>query len=232
MEYFKANWTKALVCTQDVFFDVDDAITKFTEQISEMFQGVTDNPWSDHYYFSSDYRNAILKAGKEMTLLRVTYNGIPRMVEPYALKFQERSDGIAKEYFYVYDREGSKNNPDWKTFVAENTSAIENTEKKFEPQYEIELCRASEYPEDRYLYDRAKKQEKEYEKATRRIRSRTSVVSRGTRSYVFGPKYVFKCSVCGKQFTRKNYDASLGQHKSKSGGYPCYGYGIYVTTKY
>ncbi|MSR71708.1 MAG: nucleotidyl transferase AbiEii/AbiGii toxin family protein [Candidatus Taylorbacteria bacterium] len=234
LEYLKATWTKALICTQDIFFDAEDAVKRFTEQITEMFQDVTDNPWSDHYYFGADHRNAILKAGREMTLLRVTYNGAVRMVEPYALKFQERSDGVAKEYFYVYDRTGSKNNPDWKTFVAENLSAIENTDEKFEPQFEVELCRAGEHPEDRYLYDREKKQQKEYARVMRNSTrfGSSSVQTRKPRAYAFGPKYVFKCSVCGKQFTRKTYNASLGQHKSKSGGYPCYGYGIYVTTRY
>jgi hypothetical protein len=48
----------------------------------------------------------------------------------------------------------------------------------------------------------------------------------------FGPKYVFQCSVCGKQFTHKSYDASLNPHKDKQ-GFPCYGrYGMYITTKY
>jgi predicted nucleotidyltransferase component of viral defense system len=44
--------------------------------------------------------------------------------------------------------------------------------------------------------------------------------------------YVFKCSVCGRQFTRKEYNASLNPHKNKQ-GYPCPGrVGIYVTTKF
>lgn len=232
LEYFKANWKKNLICAQDIFFEVEDAILKFTEQVTEMFNDVTDNPWSDHFYFKSEYRNAILKAGKDTTLLNVTYNGVPRLVEPYALKFQERKDGVAKEYFYVYDRVGSKNNPDWKTFVAENISAIDNTEEKFKPQFPIELCRAGEFPEDRYLYDRAKKQREDNQKTMRRIKPRGSTTTVRQRSYSYGPKYTFQCSVCGKKFTRSIYNATLGQHKSKGGGNLCFGYGIYVTTTY
>ncbi len=233
LEYMKATWAKNLVCTKDVFIEIDDAISRFSEQIKEMFEDAQDNPWTDNYYFSSEFRNAILRAGKDMTLLRVTYQGVPRLVESYALKFQERSDGIAKEYLYVYDRTGSKNNPGWKTFVAENTSTVEVTDEKFDPQYEIELCRAGEYPDDKYLYDAEKKRQKEYEKyvrASNRVRRTPRTVSR-VRSVFSGPKHVFKCSVCGKKFSRKTYDSNLGQHKNKQ-KYPCYGYGIYEGMKY
>lgn len=42
-----------------------------------------------------------------------------------------------------------------------------------------------------------------------------------------GPRYVFRCGVCDKQFTRSTYDATLKAHKDKQGT-PCYGrYGIY-----
>lgn len=48
----------------------------------------------------------------------------------------------------------------------------------------------------------------------------------------YGPKYVFRCIVCGKQFTHKSSDSALGQHKNKQ-GYPCPGRtGIYITTRY
>jgi hypothetical protein len=47
-----------------------------------------------------------------------------------------------------------------------------------------------------------------------------------------GPRYVFRCTVCDKQFTKSNFDATLKAHKDKQGT-PCYGrYGEYVTTNY
>ena len=47
-----------------------------------------------------------------------------------------------------------------------------------------------------------------------------------------GPSYVYRCSVCGREFARKTHDATLRPHKNK-GGYDCYGrYGIYARTKY
>lgn len=48
-----------------------------------------------------------------------------------------------------------------------------------------------------------------------------------------GPTYVFKCSVCGKTFNKKNYDATLTKHKNNRTSYECYGtFGTYMTTKY
>lgn len=45
-------------------------------------------------------------------------------------------------------------------------------------------------------------------------------------------RYIFKCSACGKEFTRTTNDSSLNPHKNKQ-GYPCYGrHGNFVRTKY
>jgi predicted nucleotidyltransferase component of viral defense system len=49
---------------------------------------------------------------------------------------------------------------------------------------------------------------------------------------VGGPKYVFQCSACGKQFTRSTRNTRLNAHKNKQ-GHSCYGRtGFYVKTKY
>lgn len=55
--------------------------------------------------------------------------------------------------------------------------------------------------------------------------------SRTVKTAAFGPKYIFKCATCGKQFTRKSFDATLNPHKNKQ-GYPCYGtFGTYLRTE-
>jgi hypothetical protein len=47
-----------------------------------------------------------------------------------------------------------------------------------------------------------------------------------------GPTYVFRCTVCGKEFERKSYDGTLRAHKNGR-GLACYGrLGTYVRTKY
>ena len=47
-----------------------------------------------------------------------------------------------------------------------------------------------------------------------------------------GPRYTFRCPVCGKQFRKSTYDATLNPHKGKN-AYPCYGtFGSFVKTTY
>jgi hypothetical protein len=47
-----------------------------------------------------------------------------------------------------------------------------------------------------------------------------------------GPKYTFRCTACGKTFTRTTYDGALNEHKNKQ-GYPCFGrFGSLVKTQY
>ncbi len=52
------------------------------------------------------------------------------------------------------------------------------------------------------------------------------------RAHASGMKYVFKCTACGKNFTRSRYDATLNPHKNKH-GYPCFGgFGTHIKTRY
>jgi predicted nucleotidyltransferase component of viral defense system len=47
-----------------------------------------------------------------------------------------------------------------------------------------------------------------------------------------GPTYVFRCTVCHKEFSRKTMDGTLRPHKNKAGR-ECYGtHGVYVRTEY
>jgi hypothetical protein len=47
-----------------------------------------------------------------------------------------------------------------------------------------------------------------------------------------GPIYVFRCTVCGKTFSRNRYDASLNPHKNRN-AQPCHGrFGQHVRTRH
>lgn len=47
-----------------------------------------------------------------------------------------------------------------------------------------------------------------------------------------GPKYTFRCTACGKTFTRSTYDGALNEHKNKQGN-ACFGrFGAFVKTQY
>jgi hypothetical protein len=164
-----------------------------------------------------------MQAARTQTVLKIRYKEEERIVEPYSLKYQQRRDGVEREYFFAYKLSGGESAPGIKMFVPERMQAIENTETKFEPRFPIELSKAGEIPEKRYLFDPNK---------PLRSPRRTGVFRTHAPRASFGPVYIFRCNVCGKSFRKKTYDASLNPHKGK-GGYQCYGsYGIYVTTKY
>ncbi len=67
--------------------------------------------------------------------------------------------------------------------------------------------------------------------AVRRSRSRKTAGSTGIGK-AGRPTYVFKCTVCGKTFNRKSYDATLNKHKNRQTGYKCHGtFGTCVRTR-
>lgn len=229
LEYLKAVWAKSILYAEDKLIDVEQAIKSFTSEIESLFADVSDYSYKDHLFFGPDLRNAILRAGRTFTVLRVIYDGVPRMVEPYSLKFMERSDGVAREYLYVWDRVGGRQNPGVKMFLPDKIRLLENTEEPFQPRdgHEVELSKQGEYPEKRYLYDKEKKVMKKLSKSKSAVRSTRT--SRTSKSY--GPKHVYKCNSCGKLFYRKRPKSSLQTHKNKNGS-KCYGYAIYQGMRY
>jgi hypothetical protein len=155
-----------------------------------------------------------MRAARTQTLLKITYKGEDRIVEPYSLKYQQRRDGIEREYFFAWKLSGGASAPGIRMFTADNMQAIENTNVEFKPRYQTELSKAGEMPENRYLFDP--------NKPDRTLR---------LRRFSNGPKYIYQCSHCGKRFTRSSRNSNLHSHKSP-GGSTCYGsYGVYIGTK-
>lgn len=227
LSYFREYWIRTIICAKQTMIDVEDAINIFLSDLEGLFSIYQDNGYRGFAFFGADLRMPIMEAARSQTLLRIRYKGQDRIIEPYALKYQQRRDGQEREYLYVYNLSGGDNPPGWRSFVAENVGLIENTNDKFEPRegYQIELSKAGELPENPYLFDPntpLKRFSAPFHPRRTNTRTRSS----------FGPKYTYRCGICGKNFTKRSYDSKLGKHKSKN-GYPCYGgYGIYVGTKY
>ena len=156
--------------------------------------------------------------------MKVRYKGYDRIVEPYSLKYLEKKNGEAREYFYVYNCSGGESALDIRSFLPERLESIENTEEKFIPRFQIELSKAGEMPENPYLFDP--------NRPVKAPRSRTAF-SLPRRQRLYGqPKYIFQCSICGRKFPKSSHNPTLRPHKGK-GGYPCYGtFGVYVDMKY
>ncbi len=224
-DYFKEYWNKTLICAKQIFFTAEDAIEFFLADLENLFSPFGDTGYRDFAFFGPDLRVPMMKAGREQTMLKIVYNGAERMVEPYALKYMEKRTGEAKEYFYVYNVSGGNSAPGIRSLVASGFQSIENTEVKFSPRNPIELCKAGEFPENRYLFD-------PHKPATASSRPRSIF---GTRRHRVrsGPTYVYRCAYCGKQISKKTQSSTIGAHKSKGSDYPCPGRaGYYVTTNY
>jgi predicted nucleotidyltransferase component of viral defense system len=216
--FFREYWDKSVVCAKQALIGVEEAIALFTTDLTYLFRIYPAANYFTFAYFGAEARIPILEAGRSMTCLKITYGGFERVVEPYSLRYMQRRDGVEREYFYVYDRVGGNSGPGIKALVADKLTAIKNTEEKFEPRFPVELSKAGEMPEDRFLFD-----------PNRPLRSPTRASSTYGRT---GPYYIYRCSVCGKQFRRSEMDGELNPHKNKN-GYQCYGtYGVYVGTKW
>ena len=221
----KAYWNKYLVCPKSSIIDADKAIETFKANINELFGKFSG--WGQEWaFFPSEFRNVIMDAGENQTLLSLTYDGVTRKIEPYSLAFKTRQDGISREYFYGYDRTGGRSSgPGIKTFVQDKIQQLENTNEPFQPQFDIELAKSVERTNTGYFarpFSKSKSPFKSFKTKRRSYTKRSST----------GPKYIYQCPVCNKRFTRSKYDPKLNAHKDKYGN-QCYGrHGHLVETKY
>jgi predicted nucleotidyltransferase component of viral defense system len=223
LDYAREEWGKTVICAKQLIIDVEEAISTFLADLETLFASYPDSGYAQFAYFGADLRIPIMHAARTQTVLRIQYKGEERLVEPYSLKYQQRRDGVEREYFFAYKIQGGQSGPGMKMFVAEHMQVIENTDTEFIPRYQIELSKAGEMPENRYLFD-----------PNNPLRApRTAKRTRfGVPARLSGPTYVFRCGICGRRFSKRTYDGSLRPHKNKN-GYPCYNtFGLYVTTKY
>jgi predicted nucleotidyltransferase component of viral defense system len=224
----KSLWDKYLVYPKNAFIDFEYAVERFKKHLNELFSELP-TVFQNDAFFPANRRNVILQAGYDMTLLKIVYDGISRLVEPYSLVYKTRkTDGVASEYLYVYDRTGGTSGPGIKAFFNSKIQLIEITDEKFEPRYHIELSKAGEMPKNSYF---GKPFSEGYSSA--RIK-RSSSIGR-SRLRISSPKYpvhIYQCYICGKKFRKKEYNSSLKRHKDKYDNW-CFGAaGIYVETKY
>jgi predicted nucleotidyltransferase component of viral defense system len=148
----------------------------------------------------------------------LAYQNKRRLIEPYSLR--RTRDGYLLLFAIKHHTRENR------SYRVDHIQGAEVTKESFTPQYAVELTQAGPIS-TRPLVKRSTIPSTSGPRTARRKRSHTA-----HRTPSFGPKYVFKCSICGKQFIRKSYKASLNPHKSKQ-GYPCPGRtGIYITTKY
>lgn len=210
VDLFKGYWS-TVVCPAVSRMSFDDAMTKLKEGIAELFAPLGEGAHLANAFYPSNLRNPILEAGSERKLMRLGYDGVTRIVEPYSLVFKRRQDGVANEYFYVWDRTGGQRGPGIKALFHQKIEHLELLEETFEPRFEIELAKAGDSSQSGY-----------FSRQLGGIRRRTVTTRpRPARIYT-GPTYTIQCSYCGKQFKRKTSSTRLNKHKDRFGN-QCYG---------
>jgi hypothetical protein len=158
-------------------------------------------------FFPAELRTPIMHAGRSQTLLRMTYDGVERLVELYSLGFKWRKGGTGQEYFYVWDQTGGRSSGlDIKSLFNWKSTSLENTDIKFEPRFEIGLAKAGEYGE-----------------RTTFSSSRRSGVRRSTRARLSPQaRYRVRCAYCQREFDRTSPSTVMRPHQDGYGN-PCSG---------
>ena len=208
-DFFRAVWNKYIICPKPSRIEFDFVLDNFKQSIEELF-GVFKPGFRELAFFPANLRNPIIDAGRELFIIKLTYDGITREVEPYSLVYKRRKDGYGQEYFYGYDRTGGRfGGPGIKCFVNNKIQGIDITDKKYEPRFPVELSKAGEPGEKLYF-------------TSSFSRRRTGLSSFRKKSFGSGNIYVLECSYCGKRFRRNAYNTRLNEHKDKYGN-RCFG---------
>lgn len=207
LDLMRGFWSK-VVAPKASLFSFDRALELLHGGLDSIFGPAPPGRFATAAYFPARWREPILRAGGDLTLLRLRYAGVERLVEPYSLVFKRRKDGLAREYFYVWDRTGGRRGPGIKALVQERIESIENTEEAFEPRYEVELSKAG---------DRSAMGHFARPFGRRGGRRRTT-----RRSITSDRQYKVQCAYCGKQFSRKTSSTKINKHVDKYGN-PCFG---------
>jgi predicted nucleotidyltransferase component of viral defense system len=207
-------WNEYLVCPKLSIVSFDDAENWFKTVIGEIFSlaeprfayaGVPGG--AGLTYFPSQSRSDIMESARLHRLLRFMYDGLERVVEPYALVFKRRRDGVAREYLYGWDLRGGRSGEvGIKSYIADKVHSVTILEESFEPRFPIELTKSSGYFGKPYFSG-----------------SGGTFASRRTpKRNTFGIEYTVECPYCNKRFKRTTYDTKLNEHKDRYGN-RCYG---------
>jgi predicted nucleotidyltransferase component of viral defense system len=212
-------WSEYLVCPKVSIFSFDNAEAWFKTIIGEIFT-VVERPVAfagfpgrgGLTYFPSQSRADIMESARLHQLLRFMYDGLERVIEPYALLFKRRKDGVAREYLYGWDLRGGRSGEiGIKSYIADKVHAVTILNETFNPRFPIELTKSSGY------FARPFSSGSTGTFSSRRASSRAG----------FGMEYTVECPYCNKRFKRTKYDTKLNEHKDRYGN-RCYGRTGYI----
>ena len=176
---------------------------------------------------SQSHIDLIRFAAANRLLVEIDYrdkkgNRSTRAIEAYSLR---RSQAGHVRLMAVRAEDGEP-----RSYLVQSILDVRATQTTFSPRYPIELT-----PEGPLSIPHTSSGSGSGSMVRRPPSIRLATPRRASKASNFGggPTYVFKCTVCGKSFSKKSYDSSLNPHKNSKTGYPCFGsFGSYVRTKY
>ena len=209
-EAMRSYWNK-IICVAESRLEFTTAVEMFTTELRSLFSGFPRGDASRLAFFPAELRTPIMAAGRSQTLLRITYDGVERLVEPYSLRFKWRDDGAGQEYLYVWDQTGGRSTPPGiKSLFNWKITALDNTDVPFEPRFEIELGKAGEYGERTTFTSSTSS-------------SRQTALARLPRRSTKSPaRYRVRCAYCKRVFDRTTTSTVMRPHQDSYGN-PCPG---------
>jgi hypothetical protein len=199
-EVMRGYWSK-IVCVTESRVDFTEAVDRFKGELRSLFSSFHYGDANQLAFFPPELRTPIMQAGRSQTLLRITYDGVQRLAEPYALSFKWRKGGTGQEYLYVWDRTGGRSSGTGiKSLFNWKITSLENTDIKFEPRFEIELAKAGEYG-GRTTF------------SSRRLGALPSTRVRPRLQ----ARYRVRCAYCQREFDRASPSTVMRPHQDSSG---------------
>jgi predicted nucleotidyltransferase component of viral defense system len=155
-------------------------------------------PSSARLWRSAVPLEAVRFAGANHLLVRITYSGRRRTLEPYSLRRSSRGNVL----LYGWELESGQ----IKAFDVAKIEGLETTQQSFTPRYRVEFSPGAAT---------------DLSILTSIPRGRRSVLrpSRGRRSG--SPMYVFMCPVCHREFRHQRNDSTLRRHRIYEAGPYC-----------
>jgi len=208
-ELIRGFWNQYLVCPKLTLFSFDDAEKWFRNIVNDIF-ALADPRFASagnggraaSTYFSASLRDTIMEGGRLQRLLQLVYDGNERTIEPYALSFKRRRDGVAREYFYAWDRSGGRSGQvGIKSFTADKVQSLELTNEEFDPRYTIELVKTTSGQFGKPFFASGLALPRAL-----RPRRQKQVAA-----------HTVECPYCQKRFRRNSPDTKLNEHKDKYG---------------
>jgi len=147
--------------------------------------------------------------------VNLQYQGSWRLIEPYSLR--RTKDGNLLLCTVKHETGEPR------SYRVDRIEGVEVSTVSFIPKYLVELT-----PSGPLHVRDTERSSVDVSRPTVRVAGKRVT----TKTVSLGPKHIFRCTACGKQFSRKSFDATLNPHKNKQ-GYPCFGtIGTFIRTEY